>query len=208
MGGIGSGNYYRGSSQTTLEEMQRIDIASLNKSGFLNGHTRSGVWRWHCGDEPSGAVTLTTIDNQLMITGQRRNYGEDWEDFEQKINLLTTPCNYGGKRYWLQCPYCFNRVGVLALGGSLFACRRCYKVPYASQQESRPDRINRAQRKLAARMFEDEDRGIKKKGLHWKTFERLLHEHDRLENAFNNEMLEYCLSRGLVGEASLFGYRG
>jgi hypothetical protein len=54
------------------------------------------------------------------------------------IPLTTTPCRYGGKRYWFICPmsrsgrYCGRRVAKIYLGDSLFACRHCYGLTYAS----------------------------------------------------------------------------
>ncbi len=68
----------------------------------------------------------------------------------QDISITTTPCYYGGVRYWFLCPavvdgvLCEDRVGVLYLppGGELFGCRKCYGLTYEScQQSHKYDRV-------------------------------------------------------------------
>ena len=53
------------------------------------------------------------------------------------IRLDTTPCNYGGKRYWWLCPVCGKRVAKLHLRpeGRYFACRSCNYLTYRSCKE-------------------------------------------------------------------------
>lgn len=43
------------------------------------------------------------------------------------VELDTTHCNYGGKRYWFPCPICKKRVAKIYLPpkGKYFACRTC-----------------------------------------------------------------------------------
>ena len=58
-----------------------------------------------------------------------------------EIQLETTPCGYGGKRYWFICPltsngtYCGRRVGVLYCLSKWFGCRHCGDIAYAKQME-------------------------------------------------------------------------
>lgn len=66
-------------------------------------------------------------------------------DYDYRINLTTTPCNFGGVRYWFICPLsvngitCGRRVGTiyLASGGKYFGCRHCYNLFYESRNEPR-----------------------------------------------------------------------
>ncbi len=53
------------------------------------------------------------------------------------LDLTSTPCYFGGERYWFLCPFCGDRVGVLYLGGKKFGCRRCYNLAYKSQYAPR-----------------------------------------------------------------------
>jgi len=53
------------------------------------------------------------------------------------VELDTTHCNYGGKRYWFLCPICKKRVAKIYLpsGGKYFACRSCNYLTYRSCKE-------------------------------------------------------------------------
>lgn len=198
MGGSGSGRYYRSSDVTTLEELPRLETKHLNTYGLLSEGRRSATWSWNRGGEPSGSVNLKSDGYLLTVTWRSRPWDkEEWSNHEQRIKILHTPCNYGGYRKWLECPYCKRRMGVLALGNDGFACRHCYHLPYASESESKEDRLLRVQRKLAGRIFEDEELGIRKKGMHWKTFERLLEKHDHAEQVWSQRLLSTCQKIGL-----------
>ncbi|MBS9337206.1 hypothetical protein [Fructobacillus parabroussonetiae] len=50
-----------------------------------------------------------------------------------KIALATTKPNYGGKRFWLVCPYCEKRKGALYQVGQAVICRVCAGLYYAGQ---------------------------------------------------------------------------
>ncbi len=58
---------------------------------------------------------------------------------DYQIPLTSTPCAYGGRRYWFVCPWdtdgqhCGRRVGTLYLLGDRFACRHCNNLTYASR---------------------------------------------------------------------------
>ncbi|MHC5156034.1 MAG: hypothetical protein ACYSO3_07945, partial [Planctomycetota bacterium] len=68
----------------------------------------------------------------------------------QDIQITTTPCYYGGERYWFLCPaavdgvLCEDRVGKLYLppGAQVFGCRQCHGLTYEScQQSHKYDRV-------------------------------------------------------------------
>lgn len=175
MGGHGSGNWYRWNTATTLEETKRIDIRYMRKQGFL-AQGMSGSLRWHVGDKPSGDIRFTTTQDYLQINYRYREHGGEWHPIEQRINFDRTPCNYGGERMWFLCPRCNHRVGVLSGHGALFLCRKCHQLPYASENEGRNNKLFSRKHKLGKRIFEHYECGQgygKKKGMHWKTFERL-----------------------------------
>jgi hypothetical protein len=85
---------------------------------------------------------------KLSYTITDRNSGEK-TDYDYKVGLTTTPCHYGGVRYWFICPlstngvYCGRRVGTLFLapGGRYFGCRHCYDLFYESRNECRLGRF-------------------------------------------------------------------
>jgi hypothetical protein len=60
-----------------------------------------------------------------------------------RIPLVTTPCNYGGRRWWAICPNCNARVRVLFITPRrqmLPACQVCCDVHYASQMATDKER--------------------------------------------------------------------
>ena len=117
------------------------------------------------------------------------------------VTLEWTPCNLGGRRLWFRCPArgCGRRVAIL-FGGSVFACRHCHKLAYASQRE-RGDyrdtrRADRIREKLQWEPGILNGDGYKPKGMHWRTYERLVVQHD----AHVEESLAGMARRlGLVG---------
>ena len=65
-----------------------------------------------------------------------------WGNTRQRVGLTTSPCNYGGVRYWFVCPGCLRRCGVLYVHEQI-ACRKCHKLAYESQYEPVRDRMLR-----------------------------------------------------------------
>lgn len=69
---------------------------------------------------------------------------EDKTKVRQWIDLETTPCNFGGERWWFRCPLrngpdgsrCGRRCFKLhePPGANLFGCRECYDLTYESAQ--------------------------------------------------------------------------
>lgn len=127
-----------------------LSVFWLKKNGYfpIGGGWRSGGIEWTYGmssNASSIGFTVTTkwddsknIRLEYVYTSQ----GTDGkESMDYKIELVTTPCNYGGKRYWFICPlnkngkYCRRRVGVLFSIGKWFGCRHCGEIAYAAQMK-------------------------------------------------------------------------
>jgi len=134
-------------SKIEADGLKKISEQFLKKHGFLNGW-RSGTITWTSGwsgEESSvGIVSDTDVpDPYLKIHyTQTDNYSGEKKEFDYKVQLTTTPCNYGGERYWFVCPvskngiYCGKRVGTLYKAGDYFACRHCYNLTYSSRNLS------------------------------------------------------------------------
>lgn len=198
MGGPGSGNRYRWNKQTTIEEIHRIDIRYLKKNGWLvndpNIHT-AGKLSWTCGGEPDGFINAACYHNHLKLDYKFREEGGDWLTVNQTIRFESTPCHYGGSRKWFSCPQCLSRIGILCGAGKLFLCRRCYQLPYSSQMETVTDRLIRQKHKLGNKLFESYEYGEgwnKKKGMHWKTFDRLNEKYQK-QNELCSDAIEALL---------------
>ena len=129
------------------EDCRTISIYKLREWDRLVDHN-SGQITWTSGwSEKKSSVdyviNLLDADNmyfELNYTITDNQSGEKTK-INHKYPLLTTKCNYGGKRYWFECSV-FNR-GVrcgrrtanlyLGAGSHYFACRHCYNLSYRSR---------------------------------------------------------------------------
>ena len=128
------------------EWSNRLSTRFLKKHGYLDGGWRYGGIKWTyglSGNESSIGFNVhiggDEGDNiKLRYTHTSRGTGEK-ESMDYRVELTTTLCNYGGKRYWFICPlskngqYCGRRVGVLFSIGKWFGCRHCGDICYAAQ---------------------------------------------------------------------------
>lgn len=121
------------------------------------------------------------------------------------IQLTTTPAGFGGVRKWFLCPRCDRRSGILydePVRG--WACRICCNGRYASEVESRSDRLYRKVRKLRRRLGQTDPRILtvpfpgKPTGMHWSTYLRL-----RRDGMADEAKLVDLLRRNLPGPARI-----
>lgn len=140
--------------------------------------------RWLRDGEVTGSIRIFAAE-KCVILSYRYKQSDEWVDANYPIDIEWTRCNLGGKRPWFRCParHCARRVAVL-YGGAIFACRRCYHLAYPSQRENIGDRATRKADKIRDRMGWEpgilNGEGLKPKGMHWKTYERLCSIHSEL----------------------------
>ncbi len=183
MGGVGSGRWIRWSTRTTTEAVRRIDVRVLRARGYLGRVGFQGRLSWAVGGESCDVIDFTIESAAMGLRYQVRSEDdEEWRLVEERILFDYTPCHLGGMRTWLLCPRCSRRVAVLYGLAQRFLCRHCYRLPYASQGESHSDRMARKARKIRRRLVVTDNLlepiDVKPKGMHWKTFERLVAEED------------------------------
>ena len=174
MGGYGSGRWHTG--RRTTGGMWRLDVRWLHREGLLTVGRCSTV-RWSHNGQPAASISVSAHDGQVMLKYRSRSQGGDWEDMEYSVALQWTGCRFGGQRPWFLCPSCGRRVAVL-WGGTIYACRHCHKLAYTSQREDRCGRLLSRSLKIRERLGWDDDYGQKPKGMHWKTYHRLVQEHE------------------------------
>ncbi len=194
MGGFGSG---RKRGKTTTDEMWRLDVRCLARSGYLKPGMAFG-WHWRSNGETAASINLTVEVDQVWLQYKLRERGGEWEDMCYPVSLEMTQCHMGGARVWWRCPVagCGQRVAVL-YGGRMYACRHCHRLAYRCQREVDYDRATRRADTLRGRLgwlaVILSGSGVKPKGMHWSTFQRLCAEHDAHVN------------RSLAGVARRFG---
>ena len=127
-------------------------------------------------------------------------YRRGGQAFNQLVQITTTSCNYGGSRYWFICPDCHKRVGVLYRQGN-FKCRHCLGVNYQSQlqqpQNRLFERLNALRERLGWQGGIIHGYGEKPKGMHEKTYKRLLGEYIELERLASGSITDTLKSLDL-----------
>jgi hypothetical protein len=98
---------------------------------------------------------------------------------ETVVQLSTTPCRFGGRRWWFECPFTGRRVSKLHLpnGATEFRSRQAYQLGYSSQRQSPRERALSRAFKARARLGSDDGIGDyieKPKWMRRRTFERHL----------------------------------
>lgn len=172
------GRYYFNKKDSADDLNKKIDLAWLKKKNLLNGYASTDIiWTttsaWGKTRKSSASINIDTSnpDNKYLriyYTQTNRDTG-DKRDFDYKILITTTPCNYGGTRYWFICPwykngiYCGKRVRVLYMGGDYFACRHCYNLTYDSRNISAKIRNYPLGMLLLDKQIEDLEKKIKRK---------------------------------------------
>ncbi len=204
MGGWGSGRH---GGRPTVEDGLTVDIGLMLRRGWIrDGASGAGTLSW----SRNGAMTasikhrfdLTQPDvAHLTLTYTRRRRDGSKENVEQRIALTHTAPNYGGRRWWMICPYSGRRVAKLHLppGGDRFASRLAWRLPYHSQRSAHRDRpfdkLFRLQRKLGSP--EGWEAGLRRPKRMWnRTYERHLDRYEELDAHCAVEMM------GLVSRLS------
>ena len=192
MGGSGSGNWYRFGSKTRVEDCLNIDARHLYRKGCLEpwqGHS----WKWQ-----NGCNILIRTEPEAIRLSYTITNDSQHEEVDYKIRLSWTSCNYGGKRPWFICPGkgCGRRVAKLYLKSGYFLCRHCNDLAYSSQRERKEFRLLNKTQKICEILGVNSCDGLfnasKPKGMHWRTYEKLVDE----AQAFELESL-YTMSQKL-----------
>jgi hypothetical protein len=173
----------------TCESCRSFDVRCWHREDRLRaGQSFTLLWTWH--GETTGKIDVRTESDAVVLTYQSRSSeAAAWKPIEQRIPITWTPCHFGGRRPWFICSvysggrYCGRRVAVLYGAAEMFACRHCYGLAYASQQESPMDRgLSMAQKireRLGGSSMDIFDMfPSKPKGMHWTTYNRLQLAHE------------------------------
>ncbi len=180
MGGMGSGRRYQGGKDTT-SDMRALDVRRLQRDGLLTPGRAFG-WNWSRNGETVASIQMRTEDDRVILNYRSRSNGDEWKAMEYPVHLVWTGCNLGGKRAWFLCPAsgCGRRVAIL-YSGRVFACRHCLKLAYESQRENVGDRAMRRADTIRSRLGWHpgiaNPPGDKPKGMHWRTYLRLMTEY-------------------------------
>ena len=182
MGGMGSGRRDQGGKSTT-SDYRALDVRRLQRDGLLSAGKSFG-WSWTRNGEKVATINVRTEADRVILDYRHQRGGDEWKSQNYPVRIEWTSCNYGGSRAWFRCPAqgCGRRVAKLFLGSAIFACRHCYRLAYPCQRESADDRATRRADKIRDRLKWEpgilNGHGIKPKGMHMRTYQRLTIKHD------------------------------
>jgi hypothetical protein len=151
MGGYGSTRWGWHYKKQTVENSLKLTVLDVLKCSIplKTSGRRGGFLTWKRRDHIVGSVTFALdlqVDNPVLMV----KYSANGQPHNYAINLTTTPCRYGGVRYWFSCPRCKRRCGCLYLpltqsNSTRFYCRKCHDLTYTSSQEAHHyDRLGRS----------------------------------------------------------------
>ena len=201
MGGFGSGRH---GGRATVEGCRSL-VLDINRvmgpvANALRGRelasdaeVRLGPsrlrWARHGEAEPWAEVEVAlTLHREHAVAALRFDI-EHWSNRTgpqaQRVDITSTPCRFGGRRWWWLCPRTGRRCGKLYLpnGGTLFLSRGrgAYPLAYASQNGSPMDRSHARQRRLYARLggeyeYSEQPPPPRPKGMRRATYERTVNQ--------------------------------
>lgn len=185
MGGRGSGRTASyGFNVDKCHEYHSIDLAWLRRKGLLEPGRWSSI-SWSRGGHKTGSIRVARLPGGLQLSYRQRRHGDEWQDVNELVPLISTRAQFGGSRQWFQCLSCRSRCRIL-YGGAYFRCRRCHRLKYESQYEPAFGRAASRALKIRSRLGSvdgiDAPFPEKPKGMHRKTYNRLRTEAERLQD--------------------------
>jgi hypothetical protein len=178
----------------TCEGSRSIDVRRWHREGRLNAG-QCFIASWTRDGEPAGRMVVRAVHGAIILIKPRPvGQGRIQPSF-QRVSVAWTGCHLGGERPWFVCGgvsagrRCGRRAAILYDGGGVFACRNCYRLAYASQQETALYRSLRRARKIRARLGASPSLAdalpTKPRGMHTSTYRRLLTQAQRAHAALD-----------------------
>ncbi|WP_242774016.1 hypothetical protein [Sphingopyxis sp. YF1] len=145
MGGYGSG---RQGGRPIADNALFVELSWMLRTGrAVDGEIRSGQLSWQRRGETFAWIgyqcDMTDPDAAMLTLDYRRTpSGGEPESVTQRIRLVSTQPHFGGRRWWMLCPYRGVRADKLYMpsGGDRFASRQAWRLGYQSQRETARDR--------------------------------------------------------------------
>lgn len=179
VGSMGSGRQPYAFRKTT-EDYLSVDIRAWCRDGMVTPGNKT-CWQWSRRDKPYATLSIAVGIKELVLRPLETE-SMSFRGDSYGIELDWTGCTLGGKRIWFLCPLCQNRVAIL-YWGQCVGCRKCFDLAYASERENGFDKAARRAGWLRKRLCWVpgilNPTGGKPKGMHWRTYNRLISEYDR-----------------------------
>lgn len=169
-------------SRTLCSKLTQIDSFKILKNNEKNGFIV----------QPMAIQAKPKLDHLEIIFRNKKSHS-----YIIPINKLT--CNYGGFRYYFNCPLCQRRMRILYLAEhSIFLCRKCLNLSYKSQKLRPTRRYNSMNQKIKDFIKNkggDLDLYKKPPRMHQSTYQKLMNKQIYYENkshqALNKELRQW-----------------
>jgi hypothetical protein len=139
MGGYNSSRWHAHNKKTTVEECLALRVSDLAKNGFLANYYATGRLEWHNGAFIVTYALKTFAGQKFLNLNYSLGTDSNSREVSVSVGILSTPCHYGGLRWWFCCPGegCERTTARLYLPMEKpnFACRTCHNLTYQSVQE-------------------------------------------------------------------------
>jgi hypothetical protein len=130
-------------SKVESDSLHKLDINWLCREKMLQKNcwnNRNITWTHQLSGHQSSITiyaSLTEEDRSVrLIYTVTDRFSDSKEDIDYVVRLTSTPCFFGGVRYWFTCPlsqngiYCGRRVSKLYFLNKYFGCRHCHNLTY------------------------------------------------------------------------------
>ncbi len=128
-----------------VEDCLCFDAVLLRSTGvFTSRFGTEYMYQWSRAASSACGVNYTVVEMPAVAMGLRLNYvvtdarSMTKHPVQYLVEVTSTGCRFGGRRFWLTCPLLQNGVRCsrkalrlyLPPGGQLFGCKRCYRLTY------------------------------------------------------------------------------
>ncbi len=184
-----------------MEDCLSLDVRRWRREGLLEPGW-AATWAWFRNGRKASSIGVRVLQGavELSYSVGLNGASESKEDVRYAVALAWTPCNFGGSRPWFLCPgvvkgrVCGRRVAKLYLRRRYFLCRHCHDLTYASRQETGSlgalRKCQRIRRKLGGSANTTEPFPERPKGMHLKTYVRLILECEKADEDYTRAMIE------------------
>lgn len=139
------GRYYF-NKKDTVEQSRRISMSRLRQWNYLKGFATGTLsWKDGWGHESSIGIKVNTSGSNphMQLNYTVTQHSGEKRDYDYSVQLISTPCVFGGRRFWFICPLtkngspCNRKVSTLYSppGKSYYGCRHCYDLTYSARQD-------------------------------------------------------------------------
>jgi hypothetical protein len=139
----------RGRSRPKVEHYVALDIRKLQDYDLLKPGTKGSVLLKSADGRQIAPASFLIARSKLRVRLEGVRCSVPTE-----LCIERTGCPFGGSRPWFRCRRCNSRRAILygLDEDNSFSCRRCMRLVYSSQDETKMQRLWRKQDRLEAKL--------------------------------------------------------